>query len=108
MIVASTPSVQLFAGVFEAQEPASIEAHNPELAVESFYERVVGRLAWTRDVERDVVLISPKIEIAKVKLRALIDPDPLGIDGAPASLVERSHDILSSVGEAGIRRWSVS
>ncbi len=81
LVVVSTPSLQLFAGVFGPQEPVSIEALCAELAVEAFDERVVSGLAWAREVERDVVLIRPQIEIAGDKLRALIDSDPLGIAG---------------------------
>ena len=41
-----------------------IQALRPELAVKQLGERVVGRLARTRDVERDTPLRGPPVQVA--------------------------------------------
>ena len=41
-VVVSTPSVQLFGGIFEAHEPVSVQAFRPEPAVEGLDKRVAG------------------------------------------------------------------
>jgi hypothetical protein len=54
-----------------------IQALTAELAVERFDKRIVGWFAWAGEVERDIPLIGPKIEIARDKLAALVDADRL-------------------------------
>ena len=48
-------------------------------AVEAPDERIFRRLAGPREVERDVMLICPKVEIAGDERRTLIDTDSLRI-----------------------------
>ena len=50
LVVVSAPSLQLFAGVGKRQEPVSVQAFGPELAVESFDEAVVRRLTGPGEV----------------------------------------------------------
>jgi hypothetical protein len=45
LVVVSAPMLQLFSGVGKRQEPMSVQALCPELAVERLDETVVGRLA---------------------------------------------------------------
>ena len=45
LVIVSTPSLQLFAGIRKGQEPMSVQSLRPELAVERFDEAVVGGLA---------------------------------------------------------------
>ena len=45
LVVVSTPSLQLFAGIRKAQKPVGVQAFGPELAVERLDEAVVGRFA---------------------------------------------------------------
>lgn len=59
LIVVSTPSLAFLHGVVEAHEPVLVQALRPELAVERFDERVVGRLARPTEVERDVARVCP-------------------------------------------------
>ncbi len=68
-----------------------VQALRPEAAVEGLDERVVGRLARPREVQHDVVLVSPQIEVAGDELRPLIDPDRLRIVNDSAGLIERSR-----------------
>lgn len=44
LIVASTPILHLFKGIYKRQEPVSVQISLPKLAVESFDDCVVGRL----------------------------------------------------------------
>lgn len=74
-VVVSAPSLAFSHRVVEAHEPVLVQALRPELAVEAFDERVVGRLARPAEVERHVSCIGPQIEIARNELAALVDPD---------------------------------
>lgn len=42
-VVVPAPILQLLPGLFKAREPVSIQAFGPQLAVERFHERIVGR-----------------------------------------------------------------
>ena len=56
-----------------------VEALGAKSAIERLDERVVRRLARPGEVERDVVLIRPQIEVAGDELGALIDADRVGM-----------------------------
>ena len=75
MIIVSAPTLALSPRVGKAQEPVRIEALGAELPIQALDERVVGRLARAGEVERDVVLIRPQVEIAGDKLAPLVDAD---------------------------------
>ena len=51
-VVVSTPSLAFSDRVIQAHEPVRVQAFRPELAVEGLDERIVGRLARPREVER--------------------------------------------------------
>ena len=53
----------------------SVETLGSESTVERFDKCIVGRLAWSREVECDTTLVSPQIQVARYKLGALVDPD---------------------------------
>ncbi|MET4690198.1 hypothetical protein ABIA22_006563 [Sinorhizobium fredii] len=89
-------------GVVKAQEPVRVQALRPELAVERLDKGIVGRLAWSREVQLDVALIGPQIEVAGDELAALIDPDRLRIAYGSACHVQCGYDILAPVAEARI------
>jgi len=57
LVVVSVPSLQLFAGVGKAQESVGIQAFGPQSTVERLDERVVGGLAWPREVQRHATVI---------------------------------------------------
>ena len=59
LVVVSTPSLAFLHGVVEAHEPVLVQALRPELAVEAFDERIVGRLARPAEVQGDAVLEGP-------------------------------------------------
>ena len=61
-IVVSAPILRLFLGVCKAQEPVGVQTFRSEPAVERFNERAIGRLAWSREVERDVALVSHRFK----------------------------------------------
>jgi len=75
LVVVSAPSLQLFARVRKGQEPVGVHALGANTAVEGFGEGVVGRLARSREVERDAPGIGPDVEIAGEELAALVDAD---------------------------------
>lgn len=72
-VVVSAPSLHFLLGVRKGQEPVSVEAFGPEAAVEGLDERVVGRFAGPREVQRDTALLGPQIQITRHELAALID-----------------------------------
>ena len=73
LIVVSAPSLHFFLSVRKGQERMGIQALSPEASVEGFDERIVGRLAWSREVQRHAALIGPQVEVARDELAALID-----------------------------------
>ena len=81
-----------------------VEALGAKPAIESLDERVVRRLAWSGEVERDVVLVRPQIEVAGDELGALIDADRVRITDLSADAFERRHDILAAVAEPRVDR----
>ena len=60
----SPPILQLPTRIFEREEPVGVEALGAQPAVERLDERVVGWLARPAEIERDVVGVSPEIEVA--------------------------------------------
>lgn len=70
-----------------------VQAFRAKSAVERLDEGIVGRLTWPGEVERDVVLIRPEIEIARHKLAALVDPDHLRVPRLLANKLERCDHI---------------
>ena len=59
VIVVSTPSLQLFGGIFKAHEPVNIQAFRPEPPIERLDKGVVGRFSRSCEVECDASLIGP-------------------------------------------------
>lgn len=102
LVIISTPSLQLFAGIRKGQEPMSVQALRPQLAVEGLDEAVVGRLARSWEVQGDVVGMGPQVEVSGDELAAVIHPDRLRIAGLPADAFQGLDDILAAIGEACI------
>ena len=76
-----------------------VQKFRSEFAIERFDEGVVSGLAQPGEVERDIALISPQVEIARDELGALIDADCLGEPDLPADLFEDLHNIRTAEGE---------
>ena len=102
LVVVSTPSLAFCAGFVEAQKPIRIQAFRSELAVERFDEGIVGRLAWSAEVQRHAFHVRPEIELLADELRTVVDTDRLRVaklDGAP---FERLDDIAAAIGVTNI------
>ena len=63
-VVVLTPILHLFSGVCKAQEPVRVQTFGSEATVEGFDERIVRRLTWSGEVERDAAVVGPQIQIA--------------------------------------------
>ena len=70
-MVVVPPCLTFMLGVGQAQEPIRVEALRPDPSVERFREGSVGRLFPPAEVQRDVVLVDPRIEILRYELRPL-------------------------------------
>src|SRR3954470_2084514 len=105
LVVVSTPILHFLPCVVKAQKPVGVQAFASELAVEGFDEAVIGRLARPREIQHDTFLVSPDIEIAGDKLRALVDADRLGVASSFADALEGQHDILTPIAEARVDGW---
>ena len=101
-VVVSAPILHLFPGVGKAHEPVSVEAVLTDLAVERLDEGAVGRLALAREVQGDTALVRPKVEVARDKFGALIDPDRPWVANTSAGFVQRSDHVFAPITEAGI------
>ena len=102
LIVVSTPILQLFAGICKTHALVRVQTLRSQLAVERLDEPIVRGLARPREVQRDVIGISPEAEVAGDKFAAVIDSYRLGIADPPADPFARLHDIFASVGKARI------
>jgi len=98
-IVVSAPSLHFLLGVRKGQEPVSVEAFGPEAAVEGLDERVVGRFAGPREVQRDAALVGPQVKITRHKLAALIDADRCREPHFLAGPFQHLHDVGAAEGE---------
>lgn len=85
-----------------------VQAFRLELAVERLDEAVVCRLAWPREVQGDVVGISPEVEVTGNELTAIVHPDRPGIPGPPADAFQCLDDVLASIGEPSVACRTVS
>lgn len=50
-----------------------VQAFPAQLAVKRLDERIVGRLAWPREVERHAMRIGPEIQVARDEFTALVN-----------------------------------
>lgn len=78
LIVASTPILQLFAGICKAHEPVCVQAFRPELAVEAFDESVLLRLAGGDVVPVEAGRLNPPQYFHAGEFRAVIGGDCVG------------------------------
>ena len=65
------PSSQLFAGVDRSHEPVRVQTLRSQLAVERLDEPIVRGLAWPREVQRDLIGISPQANPANLRHNAI-------------------------------------
>ena len=84
LVVVPTPSIQLFPAVGKAHEPVRVQALGPELRIERLDEAVIRRFPGAREVQRDVVRISPQVEIAGDEFAAIIHADCTRVAARPA------------------------
>ena len=75
LVIVSTPTLKLLPGIRQRQEPVRVQAFGAQSVIERLDERIVGRLARSREVEQDVVLVRPQIQVARYELTALVDAD---------------------------------
>ena len=74
----------------------------PELAIVAFDEGVVCWLDRSREVQNDILLIGPQIQIARGKLRSLIDTDRFWIARFLTYLFEGLNPVFATIAEPGI------
>ena len=67
-MVVSAPRLAFPGRVVEAHEPVGVQAFRLELAVQAFDDGVIGWLAGPGEVECNVPLIGPEIEVARDEL----------------------------------------
>ncbi len=85
-----------------------VQTFRPELAVERFDEAIVGGLAGSREVERDVVCIGPEVEIARDEFAAVVDPKGCGWVARPAASTSRRSDMVVCGASSGSKSESRS
>ncbi len=101
-VVLPPPILQFPPGVVERQEPVRIQALRPQAPLERLDERVVGRLPGATEIERDVVLVGPQVEVSRDEFRSLIDPDGAGIADDGADPLERLDDVFAPIAQTRI------
>ena len=76
-----------------------VQTFRSEFAIERFNDRHSQWASRPGEVQRDIALISPQVEIARDELGALIDPDCLREHDLPTDLFEYLHNIRTAEGE---------
>ena len=79
----------------QACEPARVQTLGPEGSVERFHESVVRRLAGTREVDLDPVLISPEIHSLAGELAAIVTEQKPRYSAFLLQPVQGSYHIFS-------------
>lgn len=82
----------------------SVEAFSPEAAD----ERVVGRFAAPRDVQRDAALIRPPVKFARHELTAVIDAERYRESHFLPGSFQHLHDIGAAEGKPWRQSCSIS
>ena len=59
LVIVSTPFLHFLPRVVKAHEPVGVQTFGFELAVEALDEAVMGWLAWSREVQSNVIRIGP-------------------------------------------------
>ena len=101
-VVLPPPILQFPPRVVERQEPVRIQALRPQAPIERLDESVVRRLPRPAEIQRDVVLVSPQIEVARDEFGSLIDADRAGIADFGADPVERRHHVFAPIAQTRI------
>lgn len=101
----STPTLHLYPCVVKAHEPVGVQALRTELSVKALYVAIVRRLAWSRKVEHDTLVICPEIKVSRDEFAAIIDTYGCRISDLPADPLQCLIDILPLVAKASIHHW---
>ena len=91
LVVVAAPILQLFPGVGKAHEPVGVQTLCSQLAIERFNEGIIGRLSRPAEVQSDAVGVCPEVQIARDKLRSLIDADRAGRANVGTDSVQGRH-----------------
>ena len=95
VVILLPPRFNLFFGVFERQEPVSVETLIPKRAVKRLDEWVVGRTARTREVERDPLLVRPPVKGTASKLTTVIRLNPFRRTVVGDKLLQDRYNLLA-------------
>ena len=77
-VVALSPTFNRASRIGEGKKPMLIQAFVPHASVERFDESVVHRFPRPTEDELHVVVMRPSIERLALKLRPVVNSDPLG------------------------------
>ena len=102
LIIVSTPSLQLVAGVGKTHESVGVHAFRAQLAIERLDTAVIRGLTWPPEVQGNRIGISPEIEVARDELAAIVAPDRLGIADLTADPFQRLDNIFAAIGKPSI------
>ena len=95
-VVALSPALDRLMRVREREEPVLVQAFVSQSPVEAFDECVLYRLAKSDEIETHAALVSPGVESFTLKLRSVVQDDPLRKSaGDCQSLQHRDHTITS-------------
>lgn len=94
VIVIDPPVVDPLPGVGHRSEPCGIEALLPDAAVESLDIGVIAGFPWAREVQLDLVEISPLVKQSAGELGAIIDANTPRLPPEPDDPVELLHDLV--------------
>ncbi len=79
LIIISPPLFRLFPSILQTHKPVLVQTLEPESGIERLDISVVSRLTRPAEVELDVALVSPKVNILRDEFGAVIDLDRLGL-----------------------------
>src|SRR5690349_17903966 len=94
-IVVQAPRLNRLLRIGQAHEPALVETLVTEPAIEAFRERVLNRLTWLNELQRDTARVRPLIERFACELRPVIADDHRGVAPRGGDVIKHSHDALT-------------
>ena len=81
--------------LLQVKEPVCVPALSPEPPVEAFYERIIGRLARSGEVDLHAIPVGPQVHGLTGKLTAVIAEQHFRYAAVELQSVQRTHNVVS-------------
>ena len=94
LIICSTPGFNHYLGLLQGQKPVLVQALIPKLAVEAINTCILDRLSRWDAMQRDPMLIGPRVQGVPCELRSVVQHQDLRHGPSGKNSIEHSADLL--------------